>query len=287
MTDNAMARMDDGDANRRILSKQEFRADFRRVEAASIKRRTHLCSGEAKRLMHRCFYSLQASVYLVSALGRTKLPDKAIDLIEAGMHERMQQATDELNKAIDGAEALFKANNIDAIATYDTVPLELDIGITSALGRKYFELIHKLDQLMPMLATLEIEEVLSERQVARQRSLLKRRVFGMQSWTRSQWLRVQEAMNNADANARAAEAPPAAAVEAVKADVVAVETVPEDAGPAQDRSAAIAVSVVDSEPPSSDDAQRAPRADSVSGEAFGEEQGEEQADTQPEVATPA
>ena len=43
---------------------------------------------------------------------------------------------------IDGAELLFKNHSIETVATYDTVPLEVEVGITSALGRRYFELIH-------------------------------------------------------------------------------------------------------------------------------------------------
>ena len=63
----------------------------------------------------------------------------------------MDEGTKELNQAIDGAELLFKNHSIETVATYDTVPLEVEVGITSALGRRYFELIHKLDQLMPCL----------------------------------------------------------------------------------------------------------------------------------------
>ena len=87
----------------------------------------------------------------------------------------MDEGTKELNQAIDGAELLFKNHSIETVATYDTVPLEVEVGITSALGRRYFELIHKLDQLMPLLQTLEIEEVITEKQVEQQQNALLRR----------------------------------------------------------------------------------------------------------------
>ena len=37
MSENQLAVLDTGEANRRILGKDEYRADFRRVEAASLK----------------------------------------------------------------------------------------------------------------------------------------------------------------------------------------------------------------------------------------------------------
>ena len=146
-----LAVMDTGEANRRILNKDEYRADFRRVEAASLKRKTRLASAEGKRIFARCFYSFQASLYFVSALGRTKVPHEYVEQIEQAVRNKMDEGTKELNQAIDGAELLFKNHSIETVATYDTVPLEVEVGITSALGRRYFELIHKLDQLMPLL----------------------------------------------------------------------------------------------------------------------------------------
>ena len=199
MTTNALALMDKGDANRRILSKDEYRADFRRVEAASLKRRTMLKSAEGKRIFARCFYSFQASVYFISTLGRTKLPHESVEKIEQAIRERLEAATKDLNQAIDGAELLFKEHGIVTAATYDTVPLEAEIGITSALGRRYFEVIHKLDQLMPLLQTLEIEEVITERQVEHQRSKSKRVVLAMASTARNLAAGIRRRMNELDA----------------------------------------------------------------------------------------
>ena len=48
MNETPLALMDSGQANRRILSKDEHRADFRRVEAASLKRKTRLASADGK-----------------------------------------------------------------------------------------------------------------------------------------------------------------------------------------------------------------------------------------------
>ncbi|MEQ1804296.1 MAG: DUF1845 domain-containing protein [Burkholderiaceae bacterium] len=199
MSDNQLALLDRGEANRRILAKDEHHADFRRVEAASLKRRTHLASAEGKRIFARCFYSFQASIYFVSALGRTKLPHEYVEQIEQAVRNKLEDSTKEVNQAIDDAELLFKNHSIEIAATYDTVAMEVEVGITSALGRRYFELIHKLDQLMPLLQTLEIEEVITERQVEQQRSRFKRLVLAMSSTTRNFAMGCRRRMNEVDA----------------------------------------------------------------------------------------
>lgn len=199
MTANALALMDKGDANRRILSKEQNRADFRRVEGATVKRKTLLRSAEGKRIYARCFYSFQANVYFISTLGRTKLPHESVEQVEQSIRERLEVATKELNQAIDGAELLFKRNGIEGAATYDTVPLEAEVAITSSLGRRYLELIHKLDQLMPLLQTLEIEEVINESQVEHQRSKSKRVVMAIASTARNLGAGIRRRMNEMDA----------------------------------------------------------------------------------------
>jgi len=185
MTANKLARLDTGETNQRILSKEENRADFRRVEAASLKRKTKLSSPEGKRLFARCFYSFQASVYFITTMGRTKLPHEAVEEIETAIRTKLEEATKELNKAIDAASELLKRNNVESIATYDTVALEEEVGITSALGRRYFELMHKLDQLMPLLQTMQIEEIVTEREEEKQRSKMKRQVLSITSSARN------------------------------------------------------------------------------------------------------
>ena len=204
MSENKLARLDAGEANRRLLNKEESRQDFRRVEAASVKRRTKLHSHEGKNLLVRCFYSFQASMYFVSDLGRTKLPHEAVEEIEAAVLDKLQATSDMLNQAIDHAEVLLKANNIDTLATYDTVAMEEEVGITSSLGRRYFELIHKLDQLMPLMQTLQIEDVLTEREKEKQRSALKRAVLSIKSSARNFELGIRRRMNEVD-RARLAE----------------------------------------------------------------------------------
>ena len=206
MTKTQLAVMDTGEANRRILNKDEYVADFRRVEAPSLKCKTRLASAEGKRMFARCFYAFQASLYFVSTYGRAKLPHEYVEQIERAVRDKMDEGTKELNQAIDGAELLFKNHSIETVATYDTVPLEVEVGITSALGRRYFELFHKLDQLMPLLQTLEIEEVITEKQVEQQRSRYKRIVLAMSSMMRNFATGCRQRVNEADARKDGVEA---------------------------------------------------------------------------------
>jgi hypothetical protein len=133
------------------------------------------------------------------------VPHEYVEQIEQAVRNKMDEGTKELNQAIDGAELLFKNHSIETVATYDTVPLEVEVGITSALGRRYFELIHKLDQLMPLLQTLEIEEVITEKQVEQQRSRFKRIVLAMSSMMRNFAMGCRRRMNEADAKKDEAE----------------------------------------------------------------------------------
>lgn len=180
----ALAKLDDGRTNQRILADEKYRADFRRVEAASIKRRTHLCSAEGKRLLARCFYTFQANLYTVSQIGRVNLSDEEVLKLEKHLRDALDKANREILNKIAHAETLLKNNNIDSVATYDVEPLETEVGVISSLGRRYFELIHKFDALMPMLQTLEIEEVISSDQFARTRSRAKRVVLHLATMSR-------------------------------------------------------------------------------------------------------
>ena len=129
------------------------------------------------------FTASQASLYFISQIGRTRLPGEAVESIEKIIREKMDAVAKELNSGIDGAEALLKSNNVEDIASYDTMPLVMPVPITSALGRRYFEVIHQLDLLMPLLQTLSIEEIISDKQADRQRSRYKRIVMSVKSTT--------------------------------------------------------------------------------------------------------
>lgn len=212
MTEKHIVKVDQGGVNDRILAK-EVKADFRRVEAASVKMMTHFTSAEAKRMFVRFFNTVQLNAHFVSVIARTKLKHEDVERVEAALRERVDAVTADLNKAIDGAEALFKANGITSIATYDTKPLEIEVGIISSTGRRYFELLNTLDQLMPLLQTLEIHEVMTQRDADIQRAGFKRAIRTVAGSARSLAAGLRRRMNEVGAK-------PTERIQAPKEDVM-------------------------------------------------------------------
>ena len=172
---DATIRLDQGGINARILAK-EAKADFRRVEAASRKIQTTLCSPEVKRQFVRHFNRMQLNMYLISVIARTKLPHAIIEEIEAALKAQLEKLHAEINEAIDSAEALCKVHGITRLATYDTEPLAIEAKVISSFGRRYLELMARVDQLMPMLETLAIDEVIGVAQLDLQKALAKKSV---------------------------------------------------------------------------------------------------------------
>jgi len=183
-SDVKIVKIDEGAVNARILAR-ESKVDFRRVEAASIKVLARFTSAEGKRLFVRFFSTLQLNAHFISIIARTKLESADVAKVEEAIKTRIDGAAKLLDQAIDGAEALFKANGIASAATYDTKPLEIEVGIISSTGRRYLELISKLDQLMPLLQTLEIHEVIDTQTLDQQRASLKRQVRDVANSARS------------------------------------------------------------------------------------------------------
>lgn len=195
-----IVKTDEGAVNARILAR-EAKVDFRRVEAASIKVVTRLTSAEGKRLFVRFFSTLQLNAHFISVLARTRLDSDDVAKVEAAIKARIDTVAEALNKAIDGAEALFQANGITSSATYDTQALEIEVGIISSTGRRYLDLIGKLDQLMPLLQTLEIHEVITTQALDIQRATLKRQVRDVANSARSLATGLRRRMNALAASA--------------------------------------------------------------------------------------
>jgi hypothetical protein len=211
-----IVRVDEGRVNERILAR-EAKVDYRRVEAASVKIPTRFSSAEGKRMFVRVFATLQLNAHFISTLARTKLDHEEVARVESLLRERLDGTTALLDKAIDGAEALFKAYGITSVATYDNQPLSLEVAVMSSAGRRYLELIGKLDQLMPMLQTLEIHEVITTREVDKQRAAVKRQVKGVATAARNLAAGVRKRMN----------APPPVAAQAAVAELPIGETAAE------------------------------------------------------------
>ncbi len=252
MSEIQIVKVDEGGVNARILAK-ETQADFRRIEAASVKVRARFTSAEGKRFFVRLFNTQQLNAHFISVIARTRLDHEDVARIETAIRSQMEAVAEKLNQAIDAAEALFKAHGITSVATYDTVPLDVDVGVLSSSGRRYLEVLGKLDQLMPLLQTLEIHEVLSAQEVDLQRATLKRQVRDVANGTRNLATGLRRRMNAlAGPGARGAgggqgapvagggelpaavegEATEAASLEGVEATVLVAEVIePEQAEP--------------------------------------------------------
>ena len=188
---------DQGGVNARILAR-EAKVDFRRIEAASLKLPTRFTSAEGKRLFVRLFNTLQLNAHFISVIARTRLDAAEILRAELGIRTRLDAASAILNETIDAAEAQFKAQGITGLASYDALPLEVDVHVLSSTGRRYLELLVKLDQLMPMLHTLEIHEVLSIEEVDQQRARIKRQAREVASNARRHATSLRRRMNALD-----------------------------------------------------------------------------------------
>lgn len=112
---------------------------------------------------------MQLNMYAISVMARTKLPHAAIEDVEAALKAQLEKLHAEINEAIDSAEALCKVHGINRLATYDTDSLAIEAKVISPFGRRYLELMTKVDQLMPMLETLAIDEVIEVAQLDLQR----------------------------------------------------------------------------------------------------------------------
>jgi hypothetical protein len=198
MSEIQIVKVDQGGVNARILAK-EAKADFRRVEAASLKIPTRFTSAEGKRFFARLFNTLQLNTHFISVIARTRLDHADVAKVEDTIRAQMDAVTANLNEAIDGAEALFKAHGITSTATYDTVPLDVDVHVLSSIGRRFLEVLGKLDQLMPLLQTLEIHEVITTQAVDIQRASLKRQVRDVANGARNFAMGLRRRMNAMDA----------------------------------------------------------------------------------------
>jgi hypothetical protein len=244
---------DQGGVNARILAR-ESKADFRRVEAASLKMPTRFASPDGKRAFVRYFNTFQLGSHFVSVIARTKLDPAEVTKAEGALRAQLDRLAAQMDEALDAAEARFQAHGITVTATYDTVPMQLDVGVLSSTGRRYLEILGKLDQLMPLLQTLEIHEVGTAEEIDHQRAVLKRLVRDVANQARSQASRLRTKMNGLDRNAQAAgrrddregDAPDRADAatgfaDGEKAAADAVRDVPQNAAAASEQGAAASV----------------------------------------------
>lgn len=166
-------KLDSGAVNRRIIAKEEV-ADYRRIEQASVKIPIKLAGPQAKRCFTRYFHTLQLNLHYIAEIGRLKLPHEAVEAIEAQIQSVIVEAHAEIAEALKAAEILANREGITSLATYDTVPMEVTVGVLTALGRRYLEVILLLDELMRQLKTLEVFEAITPTERDKKQAHFKR-----------------------------------------------------------------------------------------------------------------
>jgi len=176
-------RADHGATNRKLLARQAA-ADLTRIESASRKISIHLSSPEGKRLYLRCFDITQMNLHFIAVFARMKLPGEDVDKVEQELRQLYETRLTRLNQSLVELEAKCQANGILTLATYDVEPMLIEAKVYSTLGRLLLEMIGKVDQLMPMLETLCIDEAISPSQLNIEKSRIKKNVRGAASFTR-------------------------------------------------------------------------------------------------------
>ncbi|MRV70557.1 DUF1845 domain-containing protein [Duganella sp. FT92W] len=184
MDDRSITKDDHGEMNARLIAR-EAKADFRRVESASRKLPVLLYSPEGKRLYIRFFNTTQLNTHFISVIAPLSLPAEDIGKAEEKLYELVASHTEKLNSAIAEADEICRRNGIASLATYDVEVLSLEAKVISKLGRRYLELIEKVDQLMPMLETLVIDEVMAKHDMNLRKTRAKRGVREISSTARA------------------------------------------------------------------------------------------------------
>jgi len=174
---------DHGATNRKLLARQAA-ADLTRIESASRKINIHLSSPEGKRLYLRCFDITQMNLHFIAVFARMKLPGDDVNKVEQELRQLFDARLARLNQSLVDLEAKCQANGIVTLATYDVEPMLIEAKVYSTLGRLLLEMIEKVDQLMPMLETLCIDEAISTGQLNIEKSRIKKNVRGAASSTR-------------------------------------------------------------------------------------------------------
>lgn len=163
--------------NRRLLARRAIaRSDH--IESASRKVSITLYSPEGKRLYLRCFEITQVNFHYITVFAHMKVSEQEVGRIEQELRSMLENRLARANQALADMEAQCVAQNITSLATYDVEPLLLDTKVFSMLDRRLLELIEKVDQLMPMLETLCIDEAITPSQLVIEKSKLKNMVRG-------------------------------------------------------------------------------------------------------------
>lgn len=171
----SVIRQDHGEMNQKLLRRQAV-ASLAPVESAGRIVKMSLSSPEGKRLFLRYFDITQLHMHYISKIARLSLPDADIEQVEKQVLELVEEKIDSIDKEMVRVEQELHKNNIGSLATYVIEPLTLEVRMLGKIGRRLLELIGKVDQLMPMLETLAIDELISESELSIKKNFFKRMV---------------------------------------------------------------------------------------------------------------
>lgn len=167
-------RIDPGDDVNHRLIKRLLDENQRHIEAPHMKLPAMLCSPEAKRFFLRNFQPFQAHAYFVSVIARTKLPGSQVKPFEDELRDSITQGTAIIDQLMEELQHLYTARGINRPVGYDSYPMNLDISVICALGRRYLALIEKFDQALPLLNALAVQEILQSDDVSERHKAIKR-----------------------------------------------------------------------------------------------------------------
>ena len=165
---------DEGRINERILARLAHADYLAEIEAPRRRYPARFYSPDIKRMFLRNFDTMQVNMHFVSVFARTRLPEPLIAAMETSVLDKITAINSAADQAIASAHALFAAHGIMTPAAYDAQPLDVEVRVISKFGRRYLELMTKIDELMPLLETLSIDDVISQAELQSQKQTFKK-----------------------------------------------------------------------------------------------------------------
>ncbi len=162
--------------NERILARLAHTDYLAQIEAPRRRIPVKIYSPEFKRTLFRFFDTLQVNVHFVSVFGRMRLPEQQVVGVETWLLNRIATLTAEVEHAIAETRALFDAHGILTPAEYEAPPIDIEVRVISNFGRRYLDLMVRADELMPLLETLSIDEVITQSEFQQRKQVVVRKV---------------------------------------------------------------------------------------------------------------
>jgi hypothetical protein len=178
MTEQPPIEPDEHGTNNKVGAKKPGKDHFARIECAQMRKAIVLSSPHMQRLYRRYFESMELQTHFVSVIARTRLPHRVVDKVERNLRRRLQKRKVEIDQMIDHVQAAMNANGISTIAPSDGEPLHFEARVISSMGRRYLELIGKVDQLFGMLQTLANNDIITPQELGCRQAMLKSAVKG-------------------------------------------------------------------------------------------------------------